>query len=227
MDKNSVIGFILIAVIMMAFFGFQSRQINKQREYQAQLDSIAAVEAFRQDSIRQAYLAEHPEDTLVAEAVQANPAAVVYTDSLLNAAASCEDSFHVLENDLVAVEFSTRGAQPYSVRVKDYRNYDSTDLYIFKEGKGQFGFVVYAPTAVDSRKFNFTYVGEESNDSTLVMRLPFSGGGYIEQRYTLRKGSYSLDDKVSFVGMKNIIPRNVISLDVDFDVTVPRMEKGY
>ena len=60
MDRNSIIGFVLIALIMMGFFGYQSRQARKQLEYQAHLDSLAAVEAARQDSIRAAYLAEHP-----------------------------------------------------------------------------------------------------------------------------------------------------------------------
>ena len=44
MDKNSIIGFVLIALVMMGFFGYQSRQYKKQVAYQAQLDSIAAVE---------------------------------------------------------------------------------------------------------------------------------------------------------------------------------------
>ena len=48
MDKNSIIGFVLIALIMMGFFGYQSRQSKKQQEYQAQLDSIAAAEAYAQ-----------------------------------------------------------------------------------------------------------------------------------------------------------------------------------
>ena len=41
MDKNSIIGFVLIAVIMAGFFGYQSHQIKKQKAIQDQLDSIA------------------------------------------------------------------------------------------------------------------------------------------------------------------------------------------
>jgi YidC/Oxa1 family membrane protein insertase len=58
-----------------------------------------------------------------------------------------------------------------------------------------------------------------------VMRLPFNGGGYLEQKYILHKDSYNVTDQLSFVG--GIIPRKVNSIDVDFDVTIPRMEKGY
>ncbi|MBR6002420.1 MAG: membrane protein insertase YidC [Bacteroidales bacterium] len=227
MDKNSIIGFVLIALIMMGFFGYQSHQFKKQKAIQDQLDSIAAVEQFRADSVRAAYLLEHPEDTVYAETAVAALDAPVYADSLLNSAASSEEAFYTLANDKLEIRFSTRGAQPASVRVKDYRNYDSTDLYLYHEGKASLGFVVFAPTEVDTRKFNFSVVSEESDSSTLVMRLPFSGGGYIEQRYVLGEDSYDLHEEFSLVGMKGLIPRNVNSLDVDYEVTMPRMEKGY
>ena len=44
MNKNSIIGFILIGVIMFGFTWYQSKQYSKQMEAQAQLDSIAMVE---------------------------------------------------------------------------------------------------------------------------------------------------------------------------------------
>ena len=224
MDKNSIIGWVLIGLIMLGFFGFQSRQVKKQLAWQAQLDSLERIENIRQDSIRAAYLAEHPEDTVVA----ALPAqAAVYSDSLLNAASQAEGQLVTLENDKLEITFTTMGAQPYAVRVKDYKNYDKSDLYILKDGKSQLGFVVYAPTAVDTRKFNFQYVPEASTDSTVVMRLPFSNGGYIEETYTLVKDSYSVNQVLSFVEMQDLIPHNVGSIDVDFDAVIPRMEKGY
>jgi YidC/Oxa1 family membrane protein insertase len=230
MDKNSIIGFVLIAVIMMGFFGYQSRQQAKLQKEQARLDSIAAAEAYEQYKLDSAYRAQHPEAALPEEAaapVAPAPAQAVYSDSLLNEAALADASYVTLQNEKLEVKFTTRGGQPWSVRVKDYNNYDKSDLYLIPEGKSQLGYVVYAPTAVDTRKFNFRYVPEESSDSTVVMRLPFSGGGYIEQRYTLRKNSYSLNETVSFVGMQNLIPRNVNSIDVDFEADIPRMEKGY
>ncbi len=59
------------------------------------------------------------------------------------------------------------------------------------------------------------------------MRLPFTGGGYIEQRYSIAEGSYSVNNTLSFVGMETVIPKNVFSFDIDCIVTLPRMEKGY
>ncbi len=230
MDKKSIIGFVLIALIMFGFFGYQSRQVARQQQEQARLDSIAAAEAYEQYKLDSIWRAEHPEAALPQEnapLVEAPSAQAVYSDSLLNAAVTAEASFVTLENEKLKITFTTKGGQPWSVQVKDFYNYDKTDLYIIPEGKSQLGYVIYAPTAVDTRKFNFQYVAEASSDSTVVMRLPFQGGGYIEQRYTLLKDSYSLNELVSFVGMQDLIPRNVNSIDVDFEAQIPRMEKGY
>ena len=230
MDKNSIIGFVLIAAIMMGFFGYQSVQVKKQQAYQAQLDSIAAAEAYAQWQLDSAWRAEHPEaqaEEPTTEVTVATPSAPVYSDALLNEAAHSEASLITLENEKLKVVFTTRGAQPYSVMVKDYLTYTKEPLYLLQEGKTELGYVVYAPTAVDTRKFNFQYVAEASSDSTVVMRLPFSGGGYIEQKYTLLKDSYSVNETLSLVGMGHLIPRNVNTIDVDFNATIGRLEKGY
>ena len=225
MDKNSIIGFVLIGLVMMGFFGYQSRQVKKQQEYQAYLDSLSTVEKIRQDSIRTAYLAEHPEDTVTTAALPVqNP---TYSDSLLNAASQAEGELVTLENEKLIIVFNTTGGQPYSVQVKDYQTYDKSPLYILKEGKSDFGFIIFAPTAIDTRKFTFEYDADASSDSTVVMRLPLSNGGYIEQKYTLQKDSYSVNETLSFVGMQDMIPRNVGSVDVNFNAVIPRMEKGY
>ena len=228
MDKNSVIGFVLIALIMVGFFGYQSRQVKKQQEYQAQLDSIAAAEAYAQYQLDSAWRAEHPVEAAAADSVAAAPVAPVapvYSDSLLNLAARAEEQFITLANEKLEVVFTTRGAQPYSVRVKDYQTYTKEPLYLLQAGKTELGYVVYAPSAIDTRKFTFQYIPEASSDSTVVMRLPLQTGGYIEQTYSLVGNSYSVNETLSLVDMT--FQRNSGSVDVHFDATIQRMEKGY
>ena len=225
MDRNSIIGFVLIALILFGFMGYQSRQVRKQQEIQAQLDSARIAEEYAQWQLDSAYKAEHPEAALAPEVSATTAPAPQYSDESLNTAAQAEAQTLMLENSNLQVAFTTRGAQPLSVRVKDYTNYDKSDLYILKEGKSELGYTVYAPTAIDTRKFTFQYVAEESSDSTVVMRLPV-GEGYIQQKYTLLEDSYSLNQEVSFVGM-NLDSNRSRSISVDFQATLPRMEKGY
>ena len=221
MDKNSIIGFVLIAAIFIGFTFFQTKQARKRAELQAQLDSVALVESMERQ------LAEAEQVVALTDSAaspQAAPAAI-YKDSLLESASHAGEQIITLENSKLKIQFTTRGAMPYAVQVKDYKNYDSTDLYIFKPGGAEYSLSLYAGEAIRTRDFNFQVA--ECSDSTLVMRLPFAGGGYIEQKYTLRADSYQVDNLLSFVEMGNVIPRNVTMFDLDFNVTLPRMEQGY
>lgn len=227
MDKNTIIGFVLVGVIFFGFTWYQSKEYEKQAEYQAQVDSIARAERlaqYRADSIAGRLPVA---DTLAngGKPVDDYSPAPIYKDSLLEKSHSEEASFYKLENDKIAVEFTTRGAQPYSVKVKNYRNYDSTDLYLFRPGDSEMGVEIYAGEIINTKDFNFQLA--EKTDSSIVMRLPFAKGGYIQQKYTLKEGTFVVSNEMSFVGMNGVIPRNVSYYDFDWDVTIPRMEKGY
>ena len=218
MNKNNLIGFVLIGVIMFGFTWYQSKQYNKQMEAQAQLDSIAFVEqmaAMAKDSVLKAENAANV-------GVQTMPA---YKDSLLTEARLADAQVYKLSNDKIEVEFTTRGAQPYSVKINDYMTYDSTALYLIKPEQSQYGVSVYAGENINTKDFVFNVV--EYNDSLIVMQLPFAQGGYIQQVYSLSEGSYMVQNELSFVGMETLIPRNVSMLDIDWNVVIPRLEKGY
>lgn len=227
MNKNTIIGFVLVGVILFGFTWYQSKEYEKQAEYQAQVDSIARAERlaqYRADSIAGRLPVA---DTLAngVKPVDDYSPAPIYKDSLLEKSHAEEASFYKLENDKIAVEFTTRGAQPYSVKVKNYRNYDSTDLYLFRPGDSEMGVEIYAGEIINTKDFNFQLA--EKTDSSIVMRLPFAKGGYIQQKYTLKEGTFVVSNEMSFVGMNGVIPRNVSYYDFDWDVTIPRMEKGY
>ncbi len=233
MDRNTIIGFVLIAVILVGFSWYQSSQFKKQQKIQEEQDRIALEEQRIADSINRA---EHPElyvrDTAsfqagyeAGRAAAEAPARNAYKDSLLNVAADAESALYTLENDKIEIEFSTRGAQPHSVRIKDYQTYDSTALYLMKPDLSDYGISIYVGEYVNTKDFTFEVA--EITDNSISMRLPFSGGGYIEQKYTLAEGSYMIQNDLSFVGMEGVIPRNVSSMDIDWDMTIPRLEKGF
>lgn len=222
MDKNSVIGFVLIAAIFLGFTVFENKRATKYAEFKAQQDSIALAQ-MPFDSSSVVSLGESSEGASVAD----NVTAPVYKDSCLQAASDVNSvpEMVVLENSKIRIQLTTKGAQPYSVKVKDYYNYDSTELYLFRPGQSEYSLRVYAGEYIKTSNFNFTVAS--ASDSVVVMRLPFRNGGYIEQKYTLSEDSYLLKNSLSFVNMDEIIPRNVSAFDLDFSMTVPRMEKGY
>ena len=224
MDKKSIIGFVLIGVIMIGFTWFQNRQYKKQMEIQAQLDSVAMVEHMTEiamDSLKRA-------QGLVSDAGvdEVNVVKVPsYKDSLLSVARLSESELVTLENDKIEIIFNTKGAQPYSVKIKDYKAYDSTELYLIKPQMSNYDISIYAGEYINTKDFTFEIASR--TDTSVTMRLPFAQGGYIQQEFVLQDGSYMVENQLSFVGMENVIPRNVSMFDIDWGVVIPRLEKGY
>lgn len=221
MDKNTVIGFILIALILFGFIFYQNRQARKAAEWQAQQDSIALAQGIIPVDTQEVV----PSVPVEPSAQISEAEASIYKDESLNAMHAEKGSVITLENDKIVLALNSKGAQPYSVKVKDYYDCDSADLYIFRPEGSDYSISIYTGEYIQTKDFNFQLAAK--TDSSVIFRLPFSGGGYIEQAYVLHKGEYRVSNVLSFNGMGNTIPRNVYSVDVDWAVTVPRMEKSY
>ncbi len=220
MDKNSIVGLILIAMVLFGFTYVQRRRYENELAKHPEL-------AQEQTAAQEQQAASQPEAQLgvTSEEAPAAQQATIFKDSLLENAYASEPVLYTLENDLLSVVFTSKGAQPYSARIKNYTNYDKTDLYLFKDGQNKYEVSVYAGEAIKTSDFVFDLV--ESSNTRLVFRLPFSGGGYIQQEYELPADSYMMSSKLSFVGMNGVIPQNVANVDIDFATVVPRMEKGF
>ena len=226
--KNTIIGFTLIGVIMFGFTWYQSRQYQKQMEYQAQLDSIAQaerLEAYALDSLNRIASGDTLDNAATTVVLSTKPALKPYRDDNLTKAREAEASVLTLSNDKMEIAFTTKGAQPYSVKLLDYAKYDSSSLYLIPPQASEFNVNVFAGESVDTKEFVFDVA--EVSDSSIVMRLPFAQGGYIQQKYVLSQGSYMVHNELSFVGMDSVIPSRVSSVDLNWKTVVPRLEKGY
>lgn len=253
MRKSEIIGLVLIGLLLAGASIFpmvqtkvrQKKQLKAAVEYVAEhpeavkdsIDATAdAVEAqpVAEKAAETQPLAEKTEEK-AAEQTEEPAIEKIYKDSSLNMARAKAASLCKIENEKLEVVFNTKGAQPYSVRVKGYTTYrsrkdttarkDSAGLMLIREGKSYLGIAVYAGEMINTADLTFELA--EQTDSSVAMRLYFDNGGYIEQKYTLSEDSYLLKDDLSFVGLKDVIPSKVSSVDLDWAMIVPRLEKGY
>ncbi len=225
MNKNTIIGFVLIGVILIGFSWYNTKTFKEQERAKFVADSIARVEALKNvPKIDSAVLALN--DSIAAvQAKESRMMSPVYKDSLLEVASKAAEEFFTLENNKLKVVFTTKGAQASQVLVKDYYTHDSLDLYLVRKNASKFSIDFYTDQQLSTSDFTFTKVNQ--TDSSLTMRLAYSENAYIDHIYTLPEDSYMMDFKVRMVGMEKYISRNMSQLGIDWRLDIPRLERGY
>lgn len=234
---NSLIGFILIGVILFGYTFYQNKQYQKQREAIARADSIKRAEAiaafggdtaaYLQSLAAAAAASNEPGQVSAAAALPSGSLSANFKDALIGSRHNVggAPSLYTISNDRLEITFNAEGAQVYAVTVKDYTAYDSTALTLIRPGMSEFNISAYVGESINTKDFTFDAV--EVTPSSVTFRLPFDNGGYIEQKYSLEEGSYSLANRLSFIGLGDRIPRKISSFDLGWDVVIPRLEKGY
>ena len=229
MNKSSIVGFAIIGLILLGFSWYNSVQYRKQQREAFVADSIAAARLAEQMRAEQAAMAAFADSTgagdAVSEGQSVDEPAAVYKDSLMEKAFRKEEAYHTIENEKLKVVFTTRGAQMYSALIKPYFKYDSSALYFIRPGKSAYNVEFFTDQNISTEELVFDIA--ESTDTSVTMRLNFQNGGYVEQKYWLEPESFIVRNNLAFVGMEGIIPRNVTSIDMDWGLEVPRIEKSY
>ena len=213
---SSITGIALIGLILLLFSWYNTKQYEKQ------------VEANRPQNESQAVVnnpAPEAAASVQAEAAPKQAEAPLYQSPALQAAAGGEDAFPVLENDKIAVTLTTRGAQPWSVLVKDYFTFDSAALNLIGPGRSSLEYEINADQWINTGDLNFTLVSQ--TPESVVMRLSFDADSYIEATYTLPADSYMVDYDLHFVNMEEVLDRRTTQIEMKWVADLPRLEKGY
>ena len=250
MDKKSIIGIAVVAVLFLGFAYFNSQQ---QKEY---LEQKAAYEAYV-DSVAAAARAAAPvADSLTsgngvqAEVAAAEAAAAVRERQVetlgesLTAAREAEAEEFIVENDVMAVLFSTRGGQIKGVTLKDYTQYGprgkrDRKIEMMDPATARFGLSFYLKNGlknvpVNTLDYVFTaqpVVGEADGAKSVVMRLPVAEGAYLEYRYLIYdteapERDYLVDFDVRLVNMAPEMA-NQTQIQIDWANTTFQNEKGF
>ena len=246
MDKKSIIGIAVVAVLFLGFAYFNSQQ---QKEY---LEQKAAYEAYV-DSVAAAARAAAPvADSLAsgngvqAEVAAAEAAAAVRERQVetlgesLTAAREAEAEEFIVENDVMAVLFSTRGGQIKGVTLKDYTQYGprgkrDRKIEMMDPATARFGLSFYLKNVpVNTLDYVFTaqpVVGEVDGAKSVVMRLPVAEGAYLEYRYLIYdteapERDYLVDFDVRLVNMAPEMA-NQTQIQIDWANTTFQNEKGF
>lgn len=237
MNKNTFIGFLLIAIILIGFSLLNrpsKEQLEAQRHYR---DSVAYAQQLAHEAALQEQKAIEAAETLIApttaedSAVLQKQIEVAYGE--FAPAATGQDGYTVMENDLVRLTFANKGGYIYKAELKKYKTYQDSVNYLclFEGDETELSFTLvtgmnrilhtknlyFEPTPVRTT---------EDGAQQLSMRLAVSEESYIEYVYTLPANDYMLHTSIQAVGMQDILAQNMTNMEMHWYQRIRQQEKG-
>jgi YidC/Oxa1 family membrane protein insertase len=236
MNKQTITGLVVIALILFGFSWYQNNQQKKFLEEKRVQDSIAranrpAVPEAQFDSVALASAAAS--QNLQTATPQSDP-----LGAEMAAARSAETQYYKVSNEVLDVEFSSLGGAVSDVVLKDYFKYGGEPLHLWKQGSQAFDVEFFIKKGfhdaqINTRDFNFTCEvsggtewreGEESK--TVSMRLPVDSLAYVEFLYTIPRSDYMIGYQVNFVGMRDMMSTQT-NFGIEWANTSLQNEKGF
>ena len=225
MNKNNIIGFLLIALVLIGFSWYTQPSAEEQRA------------AFVQDSIAKAKHAEIEKASKAAAAKrQANAKAKIEADStaLFYSALKGQAKKIVLKNEKVELTLNTKGGTVEKAVIKGYVGHniqvkdgsaDQKDVTLF-DGKDQsLKFMLEAKEAnIITSDLYFT--PSNVTDSTVTMTAVAGEGKTLSMTYTLGK-DYMLHMSFSAQGMEGLFSPNYNKMDIDWSDKARQLERGF
>ena len=226
MDKNTVVGFSLIFILMLGWFFFtmpSEEEIAQQRREQAIADSLALVEQQTQ-ALEEAVVAT-PQTQTPSFVDRDEPEAV--TTGMFAGNQDSVESFFTIDTPLYTAVFSTKGAGPVSFTLKDHRSWTGVPIQMIRDttrSAYNTGFLTTENYNVETQNLMFSQVSSGSSISVaeggsqeLVYSLEIGNGQKLEYAYTFFGDNYEMDLDIRFVGVRDYI----IGRSVDFGFNAP------
>ena len=225
MNKNNIIGFLLIAVVLIGFSWYNQPSAEEQRT------------AFVQDSIAKAKHAEMEKASKAAAAKrQTNAKAKVEADStaLFYSALKGQAKKIVLKNEKVELTLNTKGATVEKAVIKGYVGHnlqvkdgsaDAKDVTLFEGYDQSLKFMLEAKEAnIITSDLYFT--PSNVTDKSVTMTAVAGEGKTLTLTYTLGD-DYMLHMSLQANGMAGLFSPNYNKMDVDWSDKARQQERGF
>ena len=225
MNKNNIIGFLLIAVVLIGFSWYNQPSAEEQRT------------AFVQDSIAKAKHAEMEKASKAAAAKrQTNAKAKVEADStaLFYSALKGQAKKIVLKNEKVELTLNTKGATVEKAVIKGYVGHnlqvkdgsaDAKDVTLFDGNEQSLKFMLEAKEAnIITSDLYFT--PSNVTDKSVTLTAVAGEGKTLTLTYTLGN-DYMLHMSLQANGMAGLFSPNYNKMDVDWSDKARQQERGF
>ena len=217
MNKDTIIGFVLIALVLIGF-SWYNQPSAEEIEAARKQDSIAA--AIKDNAVKQQKASE-AERKAQAEAEITDDSTAIFFSALKGT-----NQPVILKNDKVELTFSTKGGTISKAVIKGFEDRDNKmDVTLFDEKTQQMNFMLAGKSEnIITQDLYFT--PSNISDSTVTMTAQTGNGGSLVLDYTLGK-DYLLHFSLQVKGLNGIFAPNYKEMDIEWTDLARQQEKGF
>ena len=217
MDKNNIIGFVLIAAVLIGY-GIWTQPSAEEQAAARHQDSIENVA--RQKAENAAKLAAQQ------KAIQAKAAAEADTTALFHPALNGTASNVVLKNKNVELTINTKGGVVSKAVIKDFEDRNGNkDITLFDAKTQSLNFAL-AAKEVNINTADLYFVPTNQTDSTVTMTASAGNGKALVIDYLLGK-DFMLHTKLQAVGLAGAFAPSTTLMDVQWKDLCRQQERGF
>jgi YidC/Oxa1 family membrane protein insertase len=206
MDKNTLIGFGLIAALLIAMFAINSKsRLATEGEKKRIADSVAAVKA-KLDS-----------NTALLNKAVVDTNKQTYTTSASSPfqQPNATETFTELQNDLMIVRFSNKGGQPVKVTLKKFKTADSKEVVLQNSPFNRFSYSFNSEDNKTEESANIYFsagnvVVNADKTQSLSFTAADSTGKKMVHQYSIKPADYMLDLNLSVNGVAKLFTQNTV-----------------
>lgn len=206
-DRNTVIGFVILAALLIGYFSVTSKQQAAYRKEKARQDSILLANQPKPDT------AALRRDSIAAEALRKSAASGIFNDTL-----NTSEQVVYAENKVFRVAFSTKGGQPKSIELKNFKNMDSGHVKLASAAFNSIGYRVKTGAgSIETSELNFAGIDSVKNadgSSSYTFTRSSADSAHpasITHRFTIRPDDYMIDFDVEINGAAQLISDNTMN----------------
>ncbi|PWU01649.1 MAG: membrane protein insertase YidC [Bacteroidetes bacterium] len=224
-DKNAIIGFVLLALLFLGFFYFTRQgQLEAEKKQKHIQDSLALLQP-KVDSA-----------ALLREKAGSDSLNRISSAGDFKTAALGSEKETVVENGVLRIVFTNKGAQPKKVELTNYKSYDSQTVKLVN---GDFDKITYSLNTAGNRSAQVSDLFFEGGEitkaadgtQTISYHINDAGGQAVIHQFVIHPNNYMIDWNIQFEGADRLLTQNTLNLDWqdeatqhEHDITLERRE---
>ena len=218
MNRDTIIGFVLIAVVLIGF-SWYNQPSAEEIEAARKQDSIAAVMK-EKAAKEQQIAAQKKQETKAADSISAD------TTALFHQAMSGTSQKVVLKNSKLELTLDTKGGVIRKAVIKDFKSIDGADdVTLFDENDQNLNFML-AGKQDNIVTADLYFTPSELSDSTATFTAATGTGGEVILRYRLGQ-DYMLSFSLQTKGLANIFAPSYKEMEMEWTDHCRQQEKGF